>query len=152
MLRDPGHLDRLLDFAEVSEEESHASVLPRGLGVPPVWPEWAYGDELNASQKKIAKGKQDDRSKIPKEAVDFVPARSAASGSTAVAANLSGQSASERVMAGLDKQPTSRASSHNHSKRKDLERDGGRELILNNRRRSKSRSPKRRRSRSRERP
>jgi hypothetical protein len=143
VLRDPSHLLRLLDFAGISEEDQYASTLPDGLGVPVKWPEWAYGDELNASQKKIAEA----RAKLPRESIDFVSARSAASSSTGTP---DPKGARQSAFGGLDKQQSSRASSQTTGKRKELEHRGAKESSRSGWR-SSSRSPKRRRSRSRER-
>ena len=92
---------------QITDEEQYASTLRDGLGVPVTWPDWAYGDALNASQKKISKAKESERSRIPRESVDFVPAKSGPSSSTD-AAKSSRQSATERVMAGLEKRPKDR--------------------------------------------
>ena len=73
VLRDPGHSQKLMDFAGISEEEQYASTLPEGLGVPTAFPPWAYVEELRASQKKIGKRKEQEKSGAPRE---FVPARS----------------------------------------------------------------------------
>jgi hypothetical protein len=74
VLRDPGHLQRLLDFAGISEEEQYESTLPDTMAIPVVFPEWAYADELKASQKQIFKAREQQRSKAPRETVDFVSA------------------------------------------------------------------------------
>ncbi|KAF1971359.1 hypothetical protein BU23DRAFT_555897 [Bimuria novae-zelandiae CBS 107.79] len=104
VVRDPNHSRKLMDFAGINDEDQYVSTLPEGLGVPAVWPEWAYGDALNASQKKINKVKESERSKVPRYSVDFVPAESgASSGSGTPAGKKSRQSAAERVMAGLDR-------------------------------------------------
>jgi hypothetical protein len=123
VLRDPGHLRKLLDFAGVREEEQYASVLSEEIAVPIVFPEWAFADELKASQKRILKTKEQVKLKTPREAVDFV------------SANKSGTSSAVGTPSGMA------------GKRKELEhrsRD-------NSQPRNRSRSPKRRRSRSRDR-
>ena len=79
VLRDPGHLQKLMDFAGISEEEQYASTLPESLGVPTVFPPWAYVEELRASQKRILKAKEQEKSGAPRE---FVPARSATASRT----------------------------------------------------------------------
>lgn len=71
---------------QITDEEQYASTLPQGLGVPFSWPDWAYCEALNASQKKITKAKEGERSRVPRGAVDFVPAKSnISSGSGALA-------------------------------------------------------------------
>ncbi|KAK1919722.1 hypothetical protein P3342_002015 [Pyrenophora teres f. teres] len=74
VLRDPGHLRKLLDFAGVSEEDAYASTLAEGVAIPPAFPEWAYVEELKASQKDLAKAKDQAKSKAPRDAVEFVSA------------------------------------------------------------------------------
>lgn len=132
-------MQRLLDFAGISEEEQYASTLPEGLAVPTTFPKWAYVEELNASQKKITKAKEEANARNPRDAIDFVPATvSGTSSGTGTPSGKARQSGAERVMAGLDRpQP---------GKRKDMEYRGGR-----NDSSSRTRSPKRRRSRSRDR-
>jgi hypothetical protein len=123
VLRDPGHLRKLLDFAGVGEEHQYTSVLSDEVAIPVVFPEWAYAEELKASQKRMLKMKEQEKSKAPREAVDFVPANK--SGTSSIVGTSSG-------MAG---------------KRKELEHRSRDDSQSRNR----SRSPKRRRSRSRDR-
>jgi hypothetical protein len=123
VLRDPGHLRKLLEFAGISEEEQYASVLTEEFAIPIVFPKWAYADELKALQKQTLKIKEQAKSRAPREAVDFV------------SANKSGASSATGTPSGMA------------GKRKELEhrsRD-------NSQPRNRSRSPKRRRSRSRDR-
>jgi hypothetical protein len=110
-----------MDFAGISEEDSYASALPEDVAIPVIYPEWAYVEELRASQKRIAKTKEQERSKAPREALEFV-------------------SASKTV-----------ASSSTTGKRKELEHRGKDDQTSRGKLESRSRSPKRRRSRSRER-
>jgi hypothetical protein len=135
VLRDPAHLQRLMDFAGISTEDQYASTLPEGLAVPTTFPDWAYVEELSASQKKITKA----REKAPREAIDFV----AAAGPRVTTGKSSHQSTTKKVALGAESSTT---------KHKELEyREGRNEQSSRNRWRSRSRSPKRRRSRSRER-
>jgi hypothetical protein len=80
VLRDPNHLRKLMDFAGISEEDSYASTLSEGVAVPAVFPDWAYMEELRASQKRIAKDKEQGKSKAPREAVEFVSATKSGTG------------------------------------------------------------------------
>jgi hypothetical protein len=121
VLRDPGHLPRLMDFAGISDEEQHASSLPEDLAVPAVYPEWAYVEELRASQKQTLKAKEQARSRGPRE---FVSASK--SGNT----SASGTPAKESAVAG---------------KRKELEHRSRDSSTSRSKQRSTSRSPKRRR-------
>lgn len=74
VLRDPGHSQKLMDFAGVSEEEQYASTLPEGLAVPVAFPPWAYFEELRASQKRILKAKEQKKSGTPRDTIIFVSA------------------------------------------------------------------------------
>jgi hypothetical protein len=123
VVRDPNHSSKLMDFAsvcsdktdtsallanlsQITEEDQYASTLPEGLGVPVTWPDWAYGDALNASQKKITKAKESERSRMPRGSVDFVPARSGTSSGTGTPSGKGlRQSAAERAIAGSDSRP-----------------------------------------------
>ncbi|KAF1953983.1 hypothetical protein CC80DRAFT_494222 [Byssothecium circinans] len=121
VLRDPNHLRKLQNFAGIDDNDQYASTLSEGLGVPAVWPEWAYGDELNASQKKL-------KASQPRAPVSFVPSRSAGSSSKST------PSAKD-----------ARQGAQSTGKRKGLEHRGGRDDVgPSNRRHSRSRSPKRR--------
>jgi hypothetical protein len=124
VLRDPGHLRKLMGFAGMSDEDSYASTLPEEFAVPAVFPDWAYAEELRASQKRIAKAREQGKSKAPREAVDFV------------SATKSGTSSGTGTPAG---------------KRKELEHRGRSDSSSRSKLESGSRSPKRRRSRSGER-
>ncbi|PVH96515.1 hypothetical protein DM02DRAFT_569418 [Periconia macrospinosa] len=72
VLRDPNHPQKLNNFAGISEVDQYASVLPEEVGVPVIWPTWAYGDELNATQKKM-------KANVNRGPVSFVPANSKSS-------------------------------------------------------------------------
>jgi hypothetical protein len=123
VVRDPNHSSKLMDFAsvcnvaantpaplanfsQITDEDQYASTLSEGLSVPVTWPNWAHGDALNASQKKITKAKESERSRVPRGSVDFVPARGGTSSGTVTPAGKgSRQSAAERVTAGSDSRP-----------------------------------------------
>jgi hypothetical protein len=124
VLRDPNHLRKLYTFAGIDENDQYMSTLSDGLGVPAIWPEWAYGDELNASQKKL-------KANEPRRPVSFVPARPTGSSSKSTPSTKGIQSGKSA------------------GKRKELEYRGGREGGgSSSKQRSRSRSPKRRRSQS----
>jgi hypothetical protein len=126
VLRDPGHLRRLLEFAGVSEEDQYASALSEDVAHPVVFPEWAYAEELKASQKMIFKAREQQKSKVPRDTVDFVSATRSGTSSAAVTPSYMGE------------------------KRKELEHRSRNSSQSRSRPRSRSRSPKRRRSRSRD--
>jgi len=148
VLRDPRHLQRLMEFAGISVEDSHATTLSEEVAIPVAFPEWAYAEELRASQKNIFTSREQAKSKNPRETVGFVPA--AKSGTlngtrTPAGKGLQQQNAAERVIASLDKQESNY---QNTSKRKTLEHRGRDESSRNGPNRE-SRSPKRKRSSSR---
>jgi len=141
-----------MEFAGISEEEQYASTLPSEIAIPPVFPEWAYVEELRASQKKLMKAKEEARVRVPREAIDFVPASKPgpSSGTGTPSGRGAPQSAAERVMEGLSREKKPSPSQGGPGKRKELEQRGGRgDYSSGARRRSRSRSPKRKRSRSR---
>lgn len=80
-LRNPGLLPKLLDFAGITQEDQYATPWSQGA-VATKFPEWAYADKLVAAHEKIAKKKEQDKARHPRETVDFVPARQEASAST----------------------------------------------------------------------
>lgn len=81
-LRNPGLLQKLMDFAGISEEDSYASALPEELAIPTTYPQWAYGEELVKSHEQIAK-KHEQEAKGQRERVDFVPSSGTSSVATA---------------------------------------------------------------------
>ncbi|KAI5200122.1 hypothetical protein E4T39_05834 [Aureobasidium subglaciale] len=80
-LRNPGLLSKLMDFAGISQEDQYATPWSQSA-VATKFPEWAYGDKLVAAHEKIAKKKELEKAKTPREAVDFVPAKQEAAAST----------------------------------------------------------------------
>lgn len=80
VLRDPGHSQKLMEFAGINEEERYASTLPENLAVPAMFPPWAYVEELRASQKRIFKAREQQKSSTPREAIDFVSATKSSAG------------------------------------------------------------------------
>ncbi|KAI4724743.1 hypothetical protein E4T49_07493 [Aureobasidium sp. EXF-10728] len=81
-LRNPGLLPKLLDFAGISQEDQYATPWSQGA-VATKFPDWAYGDKLVAAHERIAKKKEQEKTKTPREAVDFVPAKQEVATSTA---------------------------------------------------------------------
>jgi hypothetical protein len=142
-----------MDFAGITGDETYASTLSENVAIPTAFPDWAYAEELRASQKQILKAREQSRSKAPRDGIDFVSATR--SGTSSAAGTPSGkasrQSASERVLAAADGDQISRPSSVLFGKRKELEHRSRDNSESRSRWKSRSRSPKRRRSRSRER-
>ncbi|XP_014556791.1 hypothetical protein COCVIDRAFT_99001 [Bipolaris victoriae FI3] len=128
VLRDPGHSQKLLDFAGITEEESYASTLSSDVAIPTSFPPWAYFEELKASQKQLAKAKEQEKSKAPRKALDFVSATKSGTSSEAGTPSMS-----------------------TSGKRKELEHRGRDDASSRSMLKSRSRSPKRRRSKPRER-
>lgn len=127
-MRDPGHSQKLLDFAGITEEESYASTLSNDVAIPTSFPPWAYVEELKASQKQLAKAKEQENSKAPRRALDFVAATKSGTLNEAGSPSMS-----------------------TSGKRKELEHRGRDDASSRNMLKNRSRSPKRRRSKSRER-
>ncbi|KAF2178497.1 hypothetical protein K469DRAFT_754364 [Zopfia rhizophila CBS 207.26] len=152
-LRNPSHLQKLMDFAGIRAEEQYTSTLPKDIAVPAVFPEWAYVEQLTASQKQITKAREEHQARVQREAIEFVPATGSGVSSKTGTPSARGprSSAAERVMAGLGREKSGSPYSQDRSKRKELEHRGGRNDHSRSRWRSRSRSPKRKRSRSRDR-
>jgi len=149
VLRDPGHLQKLMDFAGISEEDSYASTLSEDVAVPAVFPEWAYVEELRLSHLKVLNSQGKDKAKGPREAVQFISATKsgASSGTGTPSGEGPRQTATERGVAGSGKdQPYAQTT----TKRKQLEHRGRDDSSSRGDRRAESRSPKRKRSRSKE--
>ncbi|KZF24647.1 HCNGP-domain-containing protein [Xylona heveae TC161] len=155
-LKNPSLLQKLRSFAGIDDQTQYATTLPSDIWDPQAFPEWAYKEELAKSQQEVLKRKEEEKAKMQREAIDFVPAaasgdssRVATPGSTGSGRPSMRGSAAERVMAGLDRERTRSPQVQDSRKRKDLERRGGRYEGYRSRDRSRSRSPRRRRSRSR---
>lgn len=69
-------LNKLMEFAAIDGRDQYISTLPDALAVRTEWPEWAYGDRLVKEHERISKRKEDERGRVAREAVEFVPAKS----------------------------------------------------------------------------
>ncbi|KAF2474584.1 uncharacterized protein BDR25DRAFT_279954 [Lindgomyces ingoldianus] len=148
-LQNPAHFQKLMGFAGLKDEDQYASTLPVGAAVPTAFPKSAYVEQLAQSQKEITKAKEKDKARVQREAIDFVPSTNSSESRkpAMLPGRGSSQSATERVMASLDRERSSSASSHDRDKRREPDRRGGRDdRPSKGRQRSRSRSPKRRRS------
>jgi hypothetical protein len=147
-LKNPNLLLKLMDFAGIDDKDQYATALPEELAVPTSFPAWAYADQLNKTQQKTLKKREEEQAKKQREAIDFVPATG--SGQSSRAATPGGNrvpaSAAERVMAGLDREKARSPAVHGDGRRRDGERGGKLDVKKS---RFSSRSPKRKRSRSR---
>lgn len=109
-LKNPGLMQKLMDFSDIDELGQYGTTLPKDLWDPNMFPEYAYKEELAKSQQKILKRKEDEKGRGQRESVDFVPAStdpSSRSGTPGAGGKQSQKSAAERVMAGLDKNRSS---------------------------------------------
>ena len=145
-----------MDFAGVDESEQYATSLPSSIWNPKGFPAYAYKEELSQFQQETHKKREEERAKVQRESIEFVPAsassqssRAGTPGAAAINKSLRG-SAAERVMAGLDRD---RVRSPQKSTLVARGNAGGRTIRGNDRdgrSKARSRSPGRRnRSRSR---
>ena len=151
-LKNPSLLQKLMDFAGIDEEDQYNTTLPEDIWNPKAIPAWAYKEELAKSQQEISKKREEEKSRVQRESMDFVPAtnstESTRNGTPAKSGNNKGLSAAERVMAGLDRDRVKSPHGNSGNTRKDIERRISR--FDDTRSATGSRSPKRRkRSRSR---
>jgi hypothetical protein len=141
-LRNPGLFQKLMDYAGIGEQGQYASALPADLATPVSFPAWAYADELNKTQQRVLKKKENEKSRSQREKLEFVaatePVSVLSSRSGAPVQKWSRDSPAGSVKSGLDRERP----------RSPQKQDGG-SRGQSRRFRSRSRSPKRRRSRSR---
>ncbi|KAH8602528.1 HCNGP-like protein-domain-containing protein [Bisporella sp. PMI_857] len=102
-LKNPSLMQKLMDFADIDEVGEYSTTLSKDLWDPAVFPEAAYKEELAKSQKAILKKREDEKSREKRTALDFVPATSTADSSKNGSVRNGQLSASERIMAGLDR-------------------------------------------------
>jgi hypothetical protein len=131
-LRNPGLLQKLMDFAGIDEYDQYATALPDDLAIPTSYPPWAYGEQLNKTQQQLLKKKEDAKSKGQREKIDFVSGAESL-GSTPAAS--SGRGTAGRGISGVDKDKA-RNSPMPANERRLEDRSG--------RRRSRSPSPRKR--------
>lgn len=124
-LRNPGLLAKLMDFAGISQEDQYASALPDALAVPTKFPEWAYADKLVKEHERIAKRKEEERAKLQREAIDFVPAKRVDNYAPA-ASSASGSARSNEAATGRSDRPEAKRSRFDDKERKSRfdDRDG----------------------------
>ncbi|KAI9865989.1 MAG: hypothetical protein M1813_001956 [Trichoglossum hirsutum] len=151
-LKNPSLLQKLMGFAGIEGQGQYASTLPKDIWDPEALPVWGYKEELAKSQQEITKRLEEERARELRETIDFVPATASGDSSRGGTPGLSsgkglGRSAAERVMAGLDRERTRSPLVNDGTKRREIERRGGR---VRDRSRSRSRD-RRKRSRSRSR-
>ena len=140
-LRNPGLFQKLMDFAGIAEDDQYVSALPEDLAVPKTFPTWAYSEQLDKTQQRVLKKKEEENSRIQRERLEFVSAADATlSSHSGTPPAIS--SREERVKPVLDK---GKFQGRDEGSRRTERADG----VKKSKFRSRSRSPKRRRSRSR---
>ncbi|KAH8676782.1 HCNGP-like protein-domain-containing protein [Tricladium varicosporioides] len=106
-LKNPSLMQKLMDFAGIDEAGQYSTTLSKDLWNPDCFPEYAYKEQLAKSQQKILKRKEEEKARGLRESVDFVPASATAdpsrAGTPISAAKSNQKSATERIMAGLDR-------------------------------------------------
>lgn len=106
-LKNPSLMQKLMDFAEIGEDNEYATSLAHDLWNPKGFPSWTYKEELATSQQNVLK--QQEAEKKGRTAVDFVSATTSNEPSrNGILGPVSGSkvaplSAAERVMAGLER-------------------------------------------------
>ncbi|TKA69229.1 hypothetical protein B0A49_06517, partial [Cryomyces minteri] len=126
-LQNPSLLQKMMKFAGVEEQDQFASTLPPSLAIPTSFPAWAYADELAKTQQAMTKKLEEDRVKVQREAIDFVPAAGSAASSRGATPGATGGrgvkgSAAERVMAGLNRDRSGSPAGPNERNFRDAER------------------------------
>lgn len=76
-LRNPSLLAKLMDFAEIGQEDSYASSLSAELDVATTWPESCYVEGLMKHNERKEKKRLQERDKV-----DFVPAKNSKNASS----------------------------------------------------------------------
>lgn len=155
-LKNPGLLQKLMGFAGLEEPDQYASTLAKEIWDPAGFPAWAYREELGKSQQEMQKRMEEEKTRVQRDAIDFVSATSSAQssrGGTLASGGVSRGfriSAAERVMAGLDRERTRSPQVSDGPAQRVVGRQGGRTEIYQRESRARSRSPGgRKRSRSR---
>lgn len=147
-LKNPSLLPKLMNFAGVEERDQYATTLPKDIWNPAGFPTWAYKEDLAKSQQDISQKREEMRSRLHRETIDFISGTNSGISSKGVMpafdAGVKGprESVAERVMAGLDRERT-RSPMVDSNMRANPERRGGKTEGLqyrsNTRKRSRSR-------------
>ena len=106
-LRNPSLMQKLMDFADIDDNEQYATTLPTELWNPNGFPSYAYKGDLAKSQQKISKAKEEEKLRGQRETVEFVSESTGDAGSRSATPGGGSRggpkSAAERIMAGLDR-------------------------------------------------
>ncbi|KAI9839630.1 MAG: hypothetical protein M1819_002256 [Sarea resinae] len=73
-LKNPSLLQKLMGFAGIDDQNQYASTLPTELWDPSGFPKWAYKEELAKSQQELSRRKEEEKARVQREALEFVPA------------------------------------------------------------------------------
>lgn len=148
-LKNPSLLRKLMTFAGIDECGQYVTTLPKDIWDPAAFPAWAYKEELAKSQQEVLKMKEEERSRLQRESIEFVPGTKSGLVSKEgtspfnAGANIPKGSAAERVVAGLNPSTLRSPIIAVDSMRGELERRGGKNEGLqhrsNVRKRSRSR-------------
>lgn len=109
-LKNPSLLEKLMRFAGMEEKDQYASTLSTEYWNPNEFPPWAYKDELSRSQTNISKQIEEDKKRLQRDSIEFVPStvpeesNATCASDSNVGSKASRGSAAERVMAGLDRE------------------------------------------------
>lgn len=131
-------------FAGIDEEfGQYDSSLPDEVKAVPVggFPKEAHQAALAKSQQKFAKKREEEKARGERK-MEFVPSNTSAAGKVAEVKGLKG-SASERVMAGLDREKSRSPQVSDSGKRREPEQRRSRFDDRQGRKRERSRSPRR---------
>lgn len=145
-LKNPSLLPKLMSFAGVEECDQYSTTLPKDIWDPAGFPTWAYKEELTKSQQAISKKREELKSRLHRESIEFVSSTNSGISSKGIAATsdagLKGPrgSVAERVMAGLDRERTRSPMVDSSSTRADPERRGGKSEGFQNRPNTRKRS------------
>jgi hypothetical protein len=85
-LRNPGLLQKLMEFAGINDYDQYATPFPEDLAVPTAFPPWAYGDQLNKTQQAILKKSENEKRMHTRDRINFVSASTSTSASSSAAA------------------------------------------------------------------
>lgn len=98
-LKNPGLMQKLMDFSDIDEGNQYATTIPPELWNPSGFPDLTYKEGLLKNQQDILKKREEKF----RGSVDFVPAAVSNESSKSDASKVAQKSAAERIMAGLDR-------------------------------------------------
>ena len=104
-MRNPSLLGKLMTFAGLEPGEQYTSTLSTNLWNPQGFPSWAFKDELGKAQQEAQKKREEDRSRVGRNAADFVRVSEPDQSNDSARPGGRGarESASDRIMTGLSR-------------------------------------------------